>query len=152
MSGALPLPSTGPEVDLRWRAPAQCPSAEAAREGACRLTEEAATQCVGRHRETHLVEQIERLQAKGAKIRLYDPVAMSRAKEVLKNVTFCRDAYEATRGADCLALVTEWPQFKALDFSRILKNMVSPILVDGRNLFDPAEMQKLGFDYKGMGR
>ncbi len=95
---------------------------------------------------------IKMLQDKGAKIRLYDPVAMPRAKQVLKNVTFCKNAYEVAKGADCLALVTEWPEFKDLDFSRIYKSMVSPIVVDGRNLYDPATMKKMGFDYKGMGR
>ena len=65
------------------------------------------------------IDIIERLQALGAKIKVYDPVAMPKAEPVLKNVTFCKDAYDAARGADCLALVTEWPEFKTLNFSRI---------------------------------
>ena len=95
---------------------------------------------------------IARLQSQGARIKLYDPVAMDKAAAVLKNVTFCKSAYEALHGTDCAALVTEWPEFKHLNMSRIKKAMTHPILIDGRNLLDPAKMKGLGFEYHGMGR
>ena len=98
------------------------------------------------------IDIIERLQAHGAKIRVYDPVAMEKAESVLKQVTFCKNAYEAASGADCLALVTEWPDFKTLNFKRIKRSMTHPILIDGRNLYDGEKMKTVGFEYHGMGR
>lgn len=95
---------------------------------------------------------IKRLQEKGAKIRAYDPVARSKAESVLKNVTFCKTAYEAAEGADCLALTTEWPEFKSLDLKRIKKGMTHPVLIDGRNLYNPDKLKALGYEYHGMGR
>jgi UDPglucose 6-dehydrogenase len=98
------------------------------------------------------IDIIEKLKSQGAKIRVHDPVAMERGEAVLKDVTFCKTPYEAVQGADCLALVTEWPQFKSLDFKKIKKAMTHPILIDGRNLYDPEKMKALGFEYHGMGR
>jgi UDPglucose 6-dehydrogenase len=98
------------------------------------------------------IDIIGRLLAAGAKVKAYDPVAMSKASPVLKNVTFCKSAYEAAGGADCLALVTEWPEFKTLNFARIKRSLTHPILIDGRNLYDGAKMKAMGFDYHGMGR
>lgn len=95
---------------------------------------------------------IQRLQARGAKIRAYDPVAVSRAKQVLKDVEFHDDVYDALEGADCLALVTEWPQFRKLDFKKIKRLMNHPIIIDGRNTLDPERLVPLGFEYHGMGR
>jgi UDPglucose 6-dehydrogenase len=95
---------------------------------------------------------IERLQAQGAKIRAYDPVAMKKAATQTKGIKFCKSAYEAASQADCVALVTEWSEFKTLDWKRIKSKMRHPNLVDGRNLFDPKEMKALGFEYRGMGR
>ena len=95
---------------------------------------------------------IAKLQSHGAKIRLYDPVAMERARAVLENVTFCKNAYDAAQGADCVALVTEWPEFKTLNFARIRRGMTHPVLIDGRNLYEPEKMKALGFEYHGMGR
>jgi UDPglucose 6-dehydrogenase len=97
------------------------------------------------------LEIIEKLQSQGARIKLYDPVAMEKGRSVLSNVTFCEDAYAAAKGADCVALVTEWPAFQKLDFARIKKSMVTPILIDGRNALAPARMRSLGFEYQGMG-
>jgi len=98
------------------------------------------------------VDIIQRLQTQGARIRLFDPVAMTKARSVLNNVYYGRNAYDAAAGADCLALVTEWPEFKTLDFKRIKKAMTHPILIDGRNLYEPEKMKSLGFEYHGMGR
>jgi UDPglucose 6-dehydrogenase len=95
---------------------------------------------------------IERLQSQGAKLQVYDPIAMDKARPVVKNVIFCEDAYAAVKGADCLALVTEWPQFKRLNFTQVKKLMTTPLIIDGRNCLEPERMRKLGFDYEGTGR
>ncbi len=98
------------------------------------------------------IDIIERLQSLGAKIKVFDPVAMTKAESAVKNVVFCKNAYEVASDSDCLALVTEWPEFKSLNFSRIKKSMSHPILIDGRNLYDGEKMKALGFEYHGMGR
>lgn len=103
-------------------------------------------------REAPSLKIIQLLQQEGAKIRAYDPQAMPQAKALLKGVTFCKDAYEVARGADCLALVTEWQEFRELDFVLIKKLMRQPVIIDGRNLYDPDRMRRLGFRYAGMGR
>lgn len=96
---------------------------------------------------------IEALLRAGAKVRVYDPKAMPEARHLLGGkVQFARDPYALARGADCLVLVTEWKEFKDLDFKRIKGLMEQPILVDGRNLYDPERMRPLGFRYVGMGR
>lgn len=93
------------------------------------------------------------LKKQGVKVKAYDPAAMGKAKRVLKNgVKFCRDAYETARDSDCLVVATEWNEFKELDFKKIKKIMRQPVLVDGRNIYNPAEMKKLGFTYAGIGR
>lgn len=98
------------------------------------------------------IDIIQSLEASGAKIRLYDPIAMDKARPILKDVTFCKDAYEAVKGADALALITEWPQFKQANFRRVKKLLANPLLVDGRNCLDAKRMKTLGFDYYDMGR
>ncbi len=98
------------------------------------------------------IDIIQSLEEAGAKIRVYDPIAMEKARPVLKNVTFCEDAYAAVKGADALALVTEWPQFKQANFSRVKKLLANPLIVDGRNCLDAKRMKSLGFDYYDMGR
>ena len=67
-------------------------------------------------------------------------------------MTLCSSAYEAAQGADCALLLTEWDEFKALDWKRVKKAMAHPTLIDGRNLFDPAKMRELGFTYRSVGR
>ena len=80
-------------------------------------------------------------------------MAMAKAKERLKNsVKFCKDAYETAKDSDCLVIATEWNEFKELDFKKIKKLMKQPVIADGRNIYNPAEMKKLGFRYVGMGR
>ena len=98
------------------------------------------------------VDVIERLQAEGAAIKAFDPQAMGEAKHLLPKVKLCKDPYEAARGADCLAILTEWNEFKELDFTRIKKLLRQPLIIDGRNLYDPERMRKLGFRYIGVGR
>jgi UDPglucose 6-dehydrogenase len=98
------------------------------------------------------LELIATLQKEGAHVRAYDPQAIEKARSVLANVTFCADPYEAARGADAIALTTEWNEFKHLDYGKIKTLMAHPILFDGRNLLDPATMAALGFTYKSIGR
>lgn len=96
---------------------------------------------------------IDMLKPHGTKIKVYDPAAMDKARVLLKkDVTFCKSAYDAAKDSDCLILVTEWNEFKELDFKKIKKLMKQPVIIDGRNVYDPAEMKKLGFRYAGMGR
>jgi UDPglucose 6-dehydrogenase len=111
-------------------------------------------------RKSPALKIIRRLVEEGYKIKVYDPKAMGNAeKEIrllnkgyLKNICFCNDPYEAVRGADVLALVTEWTEFYNLDFSRIKSLMRKPYFLDGRNQFEPEEMKELGFYYEGIGR
>jgi UDPglucose 6-dehydrogenase len=94
------------------------------------------------------------LKARNVNLRVFDPVAMERAKAVpeLKDVTFCKDAYEAAKGADALAIITEWPQFKDLDLAKLKKLLRNPLILDGRNVLDAAKARKAGFTYFGVGR
>jgi UDPglucose 6-dehydrogenase len=94
----------------------------------------------------------QRLQREGAVLRVHDPKAMEKAKDVLKNVTYVDDMNDVAEGCDALVVATEWPVFKKLDLERARKSLTHPILFDGRNLFDPAEMDSLGFIYKSVGR
>ena len=98
------------------------------------------------------IDIIKGLQAEGAKIRAYDPQSMEKAKEIFSAVKFCKDAYETAKGADCLVIVTEWNQFKELDLAKIKKLMRQPVIVDGRNIYDPQAMKKNDFRYTGIGR
>jgi UDPglucose 6-dehydrogenase len=103
-------------------------------------------------REAPAVELIHLLQNEGANIRAYDPVAMDVARQTLSAVAFCADPYEVAQGCDALIVVTEWNEFKHLDMGWIKQAMHRPVLIDGRNLYDPATMQVLGFTYRGVGR
>jgi UDPglucose 6-dehydrogenase len=93
-----------------------------------------------------------RLLRDGASLRVHDPKAMDKAKDVLKNVTYVDDMNDVAEGCDALVVATEWPVFKKLDLERARKSLTHPILFDGRNLFDPAEMEAMGFIYKSVGR
>ncbi|MDD5155433.1 MAG: UDP-glucose/GDP-mannose dehydrogenase family protein [Candidatus Omnitrophica bacterium] len=92
------------------------------------------------------------LQQEGSRVRAYDPCAMGKARQVLKGVRFCRDPYEACRGSDCLLIVSEWDEFKELDFNRVKKLLKRPLVFDGRNIYEPQKLEKLGFRYVGIGR
>ena len=92
------------------------------------------------------------LQEKGARIQAFDPAAMGHAAKLLPGIKLCASAEEAAKGAHCLVVLTEWNEFKELDLSAVKKVMRQPILVDGRNLYDPAKVKKLGFTYQGVGR
>lgn len=93
-----------------------------------------------------------RLLKEGASLRVHDPKGMDKARALLPNVTFVDDMDAVAEGCDALVIATEWDEFKKLDLSRARKGLTHPILFDGRNLFDPAEMEKLGWIYKSIGR
>jgi UDPglucose 6-dehydrogenase len=103
-------------------------------------------------REAPAIDIIKGLLERGAKVRAYDPVAMNEASEVLPDVTYLADEYEAVTDADALVFVTEWNQFRALDMRRVRDLMRSPRIADLRNIYEPADMRELGFEYMGVGR
>ncbi len=92
------------------------------------------------------------LVAAGSHVRAYDPAAMEGARVMLPEVEYTRDAYGAANGADALVVVTEWNEFRQLDMARVKASMRMAVIVDGRNIYDPAVMRGLGFTYRGIGR
>lgn len=98
------------------------------------------------------IEVCQRLLKEGAILRVHDPKAMEKAQPLLPNATFVADMNSVADGCDALVVATEWPQFKKLDLERARRAMTHPIMFDGRNLFDPQEMERLGFIYKSIGR
>ena len=92
------------------------------------------------------------LIAAGADVRAYDPAAMAGARELLPAIVYSADPYALADGADGLVLVTEWNEFRQLDLGRVKASMRRPVMVDGRNIYDPAMMRSLGFTYRGIGR
>lgn len=99
------------------------------------------------------INLIEKLIAKGVEVAAYDPVAADEAKKVFgKRISYCQDMYECLVDADALVIVTEWPQFKEPDFSKIKQLLKNDLIFDGRNIYSPAKMKELGFVYVGIGR
>ena len=98
------------------------------------------------------IDLCQRLQKEGATLRVHDPKAMDKARAVLTNVTYVDDMNAVAEGCDALVVATEWDEFKKLDLERARKSLTHPILFDGRNLFDRAEMERLGWVYKSVGR
>jgi UDPglucose 6-dehydrogenase len=103
-------------------------------------------------REAPSIPLIIALQDMGATVRAYDPASMEQAKKELGNVTFCQDAYSCAEGASALVVVTEWEQFRALDFGRLKSVMAKPVLVDLRNIYSAEEVARDGFSYTSVGR
>jgi UDPglucose 6-dehydrogenase len=107
-------------------------------------------------REAVSLKIIQALLDEGCILRLYDPQAMPNTQEVfpasMERLTYCSSAYEVARGAQALLLLTEWEEFRQLDLLRVRDSMEVPILVDGRNLFDPATVRNAGFEYVSIGR
>ena len=104
-------------------------------------------------REAKSIEVIERLCERGATVRAYDPVAAANARKVLPGpVVYCDSPYAAAEGADGLALVTEWNEFKFLNLERLRSALRRPVVFDGRNLWEPERMRRLGFEYHSIGR
>ena len=98
------------------------------------------------------IELCHRLQKEGARLRVHDPKAMDKTKAVLPDVTYVDDMNAVAEGCDAIVIATEWDEFKKLDLERARKSLTHPIMFDGRNLFDRAEMERLGWIYKSVGR
>jgi UDPglucose 6-dehydrogenase len=103
-------------------------------------------------RDAPSLDIIPALQAAGARIKAYDPESMHEAGKALTEVDFCDGPYHAIDGADAMVLITEWDQFRALDFDRVKKLLKSPLVVDLRNVYQPADMARRGFTYVSIGR
>jgi UDPglucose 6-dehydrogenase len=103
-------------------------------------------------REAPAIDVIENLMQKGADVRAYDPKAMPVLKAQMNAIQYCKDPYAVATGADALLIVTEWDEFRQLDLDRIKSLMRRPVIVDGRNIFDPKTMRERGFVYRGVGR
>lgn len=103
-------------------------------------------------RDAPSLDIIPALLAAGAKINAYDPESMEDAKHLLSGVTYCEGPYQVAEGADAIVVLTEWDQFRALDFGRIGKIMTSKIVVDLRNIYSPDELRESGFHYVSIGR
>ena len=98
------------------------------------------------------MELAQRLQKEGARVRAYDPKGMEKAREILPGIVYCESAYEACRGSDAVVVATEWAEFQSLNLEKIRDGMTHPIMFDGRNVFEPREMERLGYVYKSIGR
>jgi UDPglucose 6-dehydrogenase len=103
-------------------------------------------------RDAPSIPLITALQDMGAKVRVYDPVGMTQAKPLLGNATFCDNTYSCAEGASALVIVTEWEEFRALDFARLKAIMARPVLVDLRNVYQADEVKRHGFAYESVGR
>ena len=103
-------------------------------------------------RDSPAIAVIQTLQDAGATVKAYDPEGVEQAKKVLDNVDYCDGPYSAIEGADALAIVTEWDEFRALDLARVKSLLASPVLVDLRNIYIPDEVRAAGFDYTSIGR
>ena len=108
--------------------------------------------CTDDIREAPALEIIKLLIERGAHVRAHDPAAMENARNALQGVEFFEDPYRMADGADALVLLTEWPEYRELDLSKIAKTMRTPVFLDGRNMFDPMEAKKAGLRYMGVGR
>jgi UDPglucose 6-dehydrogenase len=103
-------------------------------------------------REAPSIDIIAGLQKEGARIKAYDPVAMHEARKALKDVEFAEDTYSAISGADALVFLTEWNQFRSLDLDKIKRLLKTPLVIDLRNIYEPAKMRECGFQYVAVGR
>jgi UDPglucose 6-dehydrogenase len=98
------------------------------------------------------ISLVKALLDEGAKVNAYDPEAMEKAKSVLPGITFCSNPYEATNGADAIVIVTEWDEFRHMDWNRIRVAVEQRLIIDGRNMFIPEEISQQGFRYVSIGR
>ncbi|HYM97606.1 MAG TPA: UDP binding domain-containing protein, partial [Candidatus Sulfotelmatobacter sp.] len=103
-------------------------------------------------REAPSIDIAKVLMAAGSRVRAYDPAAMVRTRAILPDIDFKKDPYQVAAGADAIVIVTEWNEFKHLDLARLKSSMRKPVLIDGRNIYDPEVMRGLGFTYRGIGR
>ncbi|MCX7753652.1 MAG: UDP-glucose/GDP-mannose dehydrogenase family protein [Anaerolineales bacterium] len=103
-------------------------------------------------RDAPSIDIAQALTAAGATVRAYDPVAMDAARVILPAVQMCSDPYEAATGADAVIIVTEWNEFKQLDLEKLKALLKTPIVMDARNIYEPARMREMGFQYRAIGR
>jgi len=103
-------------------------------------------------REAPAISVVRELVQAGAKVKGYDPVSMDVAKGVLNGLDYCNDPYSVASGSDAVVIMTEWNEFKNIDLQKLKDIMRQPIIIDGRNIYDPAMMKELGFHYRGFGR
>lgn len=103
-------------------------------------------------RESPAIDIIKEMQARGAVVRAFDPVAMDEARHCLPDIEYATDEYDAIEGADALVFITEWNQFRALDMEKVKSLLKSPKIVDLRNIYEPKDMSEMGFEYVGVGR
>ena len=103
-------------------------------------------------REAPAVYIIRELIEQGVNVKAFDPQAMEMAKTLLPDIEYCQSPYEAASGCDALLILTEWDEFRNLDLTKIKQLLKQPIIVDGRNIFDPKAMKEYGFIYSGIGR
>jgi UDPglucose 6-dehydrogenase len=103
-------------------------------------------------RDAKSIEIVSRLLASGASVRAYDPIAMDKARNIFPNIHYGESAYDAAADADAIVIVTEWNEFKQLNLERLKNVMRTPILYDGRNIYEPSRMRRMGFRYNAIGR
>ena len=103
-------------------------------------------------REAPSIILISQLHKEGAIIKAFDPEAQENAKKIFSNIEYCKNPYETVKNANCLVIATEWNEFRNLDLNKVKTLLKEPNIVDGRNVFEPEEMRKLGFNYVGVGR
>lgn len=103
-------------------------------------------------REAPSITVINLLQESGGKIKAYDPVAMENAKKLLKKVVFCKDPYETAENCDLIIIMTEWNEFRQISLQKMKEVMRQAIILDARNIYDPENVKKIGFIYRGVGR
>lgn len=103
-------------------------------------------------REAPSISIIQALREAGAEIAVFDPQGMQMARPLVGEVRFANSAYDAAQGADCAVIVTEWNEFRSLDFARLKTVMAQPVLVDLRNIYKPGEIERQGFTHHGVGR
>jgi len=103
-------------------------------------------------RDSVSLDVIPALQQAGAVVRAYDPEGMKEASKLIEGVVWCKDAYDAMKDADAVAILTEWNEFRALDMVKVKALLKKPVMVDLRNIYKPTEMRAAGFTYASIGR
>jgi len=103
-------------------------------------------------REAPSIRVIRQLQQEGVKIKAYDPKAMDNIRQLLPEIELCQDPYQVAEGSDALVIMTDWDEFKKMDLQKVKELLNQPVIIDGRNMFAPDEMEQLGFMYQGVGR
>lgn len=103
-------------------------------------------------RESPAIEIIAGMIERGATVKAFDPVAMDESKHFISGIEYATDEYDALDGADTMVIITEWNQFRALDFDKVKSLLNAPKIADLRNIYEPSDMRELGFDYVGVGR